>query len=335
MQKLVIDLPYPNFGNCEGVDFYLVTDIEEYFPEAEIEVKGGDVYNSVKLVSIQDEIKLLGPTHVLELRFGEVKPRITPTKLLKVAWLPLRSTPNFTFEELNYFLNLLKNSNPDKVAILGNEVVKYINCESFSLTNLKDNSTVQIKNREGRYQLHAQYGPIEWGQRQNAPSGEVAILSFGHDSDINSNSLTPIAIFGEMLLKGYPIVHVPRDSSVEWRDFANYVFKTLSRDMAQGFKIFIEDGVVYDTSSPTLRLLFSIDKNYRNIVELGISIADFKPLVKSNLALNEASNTFSPPQSDFNDEKVAVHFGIGVAPQTFLHIDIVCEDLVFSKSSEN
>lgn len=167
------------------------------------------------------------------------------------------------------------------------------------------------------YEWNQQAGPLEWGEQQISPSGELSVLPM---EILQLDETKSLQINGQIALRGYPILHSgtgPFERSDQVRKHAE-----LATMRDQAVIAHVEHGVVtkLEATGPsaeparrTLQAMFDSDARYRLLWEVGFAINTSLRLLEGNHAMNEV----------FGGTQGAIHWGFGLTPYTQYHLDII------------
>lgn len=167
------------------------------------------------------------------------------------------------------------------------------------------------------YMWHQQAGPLEWGEQQIAPAGEISVLAL---EIWDFDHRLALEIDGEIAFRGLPIVHNGEPSFL--RKDQQRIFDRLrtmeNHAVIARFKnaTVTEVYATHPEAEPAakmLDMLFEVDSRYRIIWELGFAINTKLELLWDNYAMNEV----------YGGVNGCMHFGLGLTPYTQYHIDII------------
>jgi hypothetical protein len=167
------------------------------------------------------------------------------------------------------------------------------------------------------YEWNQQAGPLEWGEQQISPSGELSVLPI---EILKLNESLSLRIDGDIALCGYPILHSgtgPFERSDQARRHGELA---TMRDYA--VIAHVEHGVVtgLDVTGPSaeparraLQAMFDSDPRYRILWEVGFAINTSLRLLEGNHAMNEV----------YGNTDGCIHWGFGLTPYTQYHLDVI------------
>jgi hypothetical protein len=162
-----------------------------------------------------------------------------------------------------------------------------------------------------------QAGPLEWGEQQIVPPGEISVLPI----EIREfDTAVSLPLNGQITLRGHPILHngtpsFTRADQQRVRDeLAAMEDHAVIADVVGGRITAIrpyEDG-----STPAVRMLeamFAVDSRYRHVWEIGHALNTSLELLPGNHAMNEV----------YGGTHGCLHWGIGLTPFTQYHLDVI------------
>jgi hypothetical protein len=221
-----------------------------------------------------------------------------------------QSTP-VTLEGINYFLNLIYASDPKKFyqACEFADAIEFVNQKHSTVATLQINEELLLSEICGN---------LEPRQIGVVPSGEIA---FSHK---HFHEMPPISLDGTIVLLGHPILHCHTFT----QEAFNYQLKLFNKFLSlqkNAMELTVKDGkIIYcqaidrgaKKSVQALNELFETDSRYQIIIEIGIGLNQHLKLLEYNSSMNET----------YGGDDMCIHFGIGIAPATLFHLDVICPD---------
>jgi hypothetical protein len=162
-----------------------------------------------------------------------------------------------------------------------------------------------------------QAGPLDWGEQQIVPSGEISVLPI-EITDFHEDLRLPLE--GEIVLRGYPILH-SGTPSFSRADQAR-VHAELATMRTGGVRCTVEEGRITRTramhpdaqrSVDMLEHMFAVDSRYRIVWEIGHALNTSLDILPGNHAMNEV----------YGGTQGCLHWGLGLTPFTQYHLDII------------
>jgi hypothetical protein len=324
MSKIVI---HPErirqFGDPKGCAFCLVTnpDLIDAF-----EIAAAPGYSAVLVrtlapgESFPDVLaRCPEPSHVLVASpacfFDSPPPDLLGAR--KLIAMACNSTPT-DLAAIRHFLGVIERTDPDHLEAFAR---RFFDIEYLDFVDDSVGVRARFEHLSDRYEWNQQAGPLEWGQQQIAPMGEVSVLPvFIRDFDPGLR----LQINGQICLHGHPILHNGSPSFLrtdqarlhallagmqEHPVIADVVHGEITRVRANDPR----GQPVVDV----LEALFRVDSRYRIVWEVGFAINTFLDLLPGNYAMNEV----------YGASNGCLHFGLGLTPYTQYHLDVICPDV--------
>ncbi|MEH2082226.1 MAG: hypothetical protein V7K89_20275 [Nostoc sp.] len=328
---------YRQFGPSEDCIFYLVTntDIVEQFL---IEKSGA--YTDYRTVTYDQEgsfeailqNQIPENSHIFVVSpncfFRSPNPEVLGDKRKLIA-MASNSTPT-PLEAVKHFLGVIERTDPyaqaefaDRFFELGQK------SDRLEIVDEEYGTRAIFDHLNDKYEWNLQAGPLEWGEQQIAPSGEISVLP----ADIwEFNPNLYLAINGEIAFRGLPILHSGEPSFL--REDQARIFSQLRHMKQHALIAKVEQGVVTDLhpthpdvepAAEMLKAMGAVDSRYLTIWELGFAINTSLDLLWGNYAMNEV----------YGGTSGALHFGLGLTPYTQYHLDLICPGIrVYGKDKK-
>jgi len=162
-----------------------------------------------------------------------------------------------------------------------------------------------------------QAGPLDWGEQQIVPSGEISVLPI-EITDFHEDLRLPLD--GEIVIRGYPILHNGTPSFS--RSDQARMHAQLSAMNSHGIRCTVQKGQITETRAldegavPAVEMLehmFAVDSRYRIVWEIGHAMNVSLDILPGNHAMNEV----------YGGERGCLHWGLGLTPFTQYHLDII------------
>lgn len=232
---------------------------------------------------------------------------------------------------LEQFIQLLHTTNPTEQHIKAEHMFDLLEVsDRIVFENTQHHKTATLEISPEILWTEA-YAVARFGEPVSFPNGEIVI---SHD-DFQDNAVPPItSLNGEMILKGFPILHrvVPQHFFPEAAQAK--MFQDLCALHHSAALVTIEAGVIQDIvaldpgAAPAVRVfqtLFDFDARFRTVSELGFGLdSQVNMMPERNTILNEA----------YGGQGICFHLGLG-SLQTALHLDVICpETALYAENAE-
>jgi hypothetical protein len=218
------------------------------------------------------------------------------------------STP-VSLDAIAHFLEIMESSDP--------EVQKGF-CERFfavaeAAEQLKfldsSGSAAVLEHQKRSLEWNLQAGPLDWGEQQIAPSGEMSVLPL---DIMRFDAGMRMPLNGEVVFHGQPVLHAGAFADREdqlrvYSGLAALTQHSLVASVREGVIDELRAGPDVRAAAATLEELFSADDRYRVIWEIGFGLnTALKSPLPGNYAMNEV----------FGGANGIVHWGLGLTPHT-------------------
>ncbi|HXI25081.1 MAG TPA: hypothetical protein VNG71_14555, partial [Pyrinomonadaceae bacterium] len=235
----------------------------------------------------------------------------------KLVAMACNSTPT-SLEAVAHFLGVIERTDPQRQLAFAERFFELgRSSEWLEIVDEQYGTRARFNHLDDSYEWNQQAGPLEWGEQQIAPAGEISVLP----TEITEfNADLRLAINGEIAFRGLPITHSGEPSFL--REDQARIFSLLRHMEEHAIIARVENGVVQEIQeshpavSPAVRMLeamFEVDSRYRIIWELGFAINTELTLLGGNYAMNEV----------YGGTNGCLHFGLGLTPYTQYHVDII------------
>lgn len=314
------------FGEPDGAAFCLVTnpDIVDKFEVVEspgyadhqvIPFSPGDVFEDLLRERIPEKAHVLvvSPFAFFESPYQE---KLGAHR--KLVAMACNSTPS-DFDTIKHFLGVLERTDPDAQQAFADRFFDVGSAADYlRIVDPVNGTEARFDHQDESYFWSEQAGPIDKGQQQLAPPGEISVLPI-HIKDFSAE--LKLAVNGTIAFQGYPILHNGTPSFT--RADQMRLYRKLSTMEKAPIIATVEDGEVQkieaaarqaQEAADTLEAMFEVDSRYRKVWELGFAINTTLTLYPGNTAMNET----------FGGTGGTLHFGLGLTPYTQYHLDIIC-----------
>jgi hypothetical protein len=316
---------FRQFGASEGSTFCLVTNPELLDHFTIEESNGYPAYMKVPYAqgdSFDDLLRdiIPEPAHILVASPNVFLQSPEPEKLgprRKLVAMACNSTPT-SLEALAHFIGVIEQTDPQRQQAFAARFFELgSSCGQLNIVDEEYGTHATFDHLDENYEWNQQAGPLEWGEQQIAPAGEISVLP----ADIwDFNVKLSLAINGDVAFRGLPITHNGEPSFLR-KDQAR-IFGQLRGIEKHAIIARVNDGIVEDIRAshpdiePAVKMLqamFDVDTRYRTIWEMGFAINTELTLLWGNYAMNEV----------YGNTNGCLHFGLGLTPYTQYHIDII------------
>ena len=314
------------FGPGDGVAFCLLTntDIADRFV---IEEDGS--HSSYQVTTYDREgmiAELLAdtipePAHILvaspNIFFRSPRQELIGPKRKLIA-MACNSTPTPP-EALAHFIGVIERTDPyEQEAFADGFFARGQATEHLEFVDEAYGTSAIFDHLDESYQWNQQAGPLEWGEQQIAPAGEISVLPvdiWEFDPDLR------LSINGTFAFRGLPILHSGEPSFL--RKDQSRIFGKLRCIRDHAVIATVKNGEItalaathkdVEPAAKMMETMFAVDSRYRILWELGFAINTALDLLQGNYAMNEV----------YGGTNGAMHFGLGLTPYTQYHLDIIC-----------
>lgn len=316
------------FGEPMGSTFCLITN-PEFADTIHVERSGG--YRDYQTIifkpgeRFEDVLpeRVPEPAHVLAISpnafFESPSPQLLGPRR-KLMGMACNSTPT-SLETISHFLTIMQRTSPDDQARFSDSFFdKLEEAEFLSYVDERRGTKATLRHLQDGLVWNQQAGPLEWGEQQIVPSGEISVLPI-EITEFSEDLHLPLD--GEITIRGYPILH-SGTPSFSRRDQARIHAKLQAlNDNAVVARV--DGGIIStlraDTSgaAPAVEMLnhmFDVDSRYRIVWEMGHAMNTSLDILPGNHAMNEV----------YGATEGCLHWGLGLTPFTQYHLDIISPD---------
>jgi hypothetical protein len=238
----------------------------------------------------------------------------------RIAVMPCGSTP-VRPEHVRYFLSVMARTDPVAQAQRADRFFESVSAaEGLRLIDDEQRTECAFDAGDEDYVWNQQAGPLDAGEQQIAPAGELSVLPMDITDFDPSRRL---ALNGTLALHGEPIVHAGYEPALNGPQADLYGRLTALR--RHPVVVEVEDGFITDCRAGTpapegiraaaaLNDLFGADSRYRTVWELGFGINTEMSVVPANCGLNEV----------YGATDGVVHLGLGLTPFTRFALTFLC-----------
>lgn len=174
-----------------------------------------------------------------------------------------------------------------------------------------------------------QAGPLDWGEQQIVPSGEISVLPM---QIVEFDESLHLPLEGSIAFRGFPILHngtpsfTRKDQARLQGKLAGLETEAMVCEVTRGaitsLRPFRNEGAEV---AKVFEAMIEIDSRYALIWEIGHALNTSLDIFPGNHAMNEV----------YGGERGCLHWGLGLTPFTQYHLDIISPDTtVYTESGE-
>ncbi len=235
-------------------------------------------------------------------------------KLLAMA---CNSTPT-DLAAIEHFIHCIEDTDPDAQARFSERFFEAAEKgDHLEYRDARYDTVAILRHFDRDLIWNQQAGPVDWGEQQIVPAGEISVLPI-NITDFDENLSLPLD--GEIILQGFPILH-SGTPSFSRRDQARIHDRLwcLTEDAVKAKVIsgaITEVAAMGPSAEPVVDMLeamFQIDSRYRIVWEIGHAVNTTHRLLPGNHAMNEV----------YGGTEGCLHWGLGLTPFTQYHLDII------------
>ncbi|HUY50995.1 MAG TPA: hypothetical protein VMV92_35700 [Streptosporangiaceae bacterium] len=256
--------------------------------------------------------KIPEPAHVLAICPG-IFFESPPSELLgrrKLMAMACNSTPA-SVEVIRHFLEIMERTSPQEQAAFSDTFFELLEeSEELVYVDAKRDARATLQHLNDDLVWNQQAGPLDWGEQQIVPSGEISVLPI-EITDFREDLHLPLQ--GDIVFRGYPILHNGTPSFTRANQHRIYErLKCLNRHAVIAH---VENGIITaikpadeDAGSAVdmLNAMFEVDARYRIVWEIGHALNTSLDLLPGNHAMNEV----------YGATEGCLHWGLGPLPLT-------------------
>lgn len=238
----------------------------------------------------------------------------------KLMGMACNSTPT-SLSTIEHFLGIMENTSPEAQADFSERFFDLLNGSDYLVyADERRGTRAVLQHFEPDLEWNQQAGPLDWGEQQIVPSGEISVLPV-EIRDFHEDLHLPLE--GEIAFRGYPILHsgTPSFSRADQKR-VHYQLTTLN---LHGVIAKVTNGVIEDirphhegarSAVEMLGHMFEVDSRYRIVWEIGHALNTSLNILPGNHAMNEV----------YGGTHGCLHWGLGLTPYTQYHLDIISPD---------
>jgi hypothetical protein len=303
---------------ADGCTFCLVTNAL-MLDQFEIEPAGG--YSRSIVVPFDDgdsfedllDRVIPEPAHVLIVSPDAFFTSPAPERIgrRKLAVMACNSTPT-SVDAIAHFLEIIERTDPEDQRRVADHFFGVAeSSQRLTFVNDGDGVAAVFHHAGGSYAWNQQAGPLEWGEQQIAPAGELSVLPV---DILQFDATRRLAINGDIAFRGLPVLHAGTPPHL--REDQARVHAELACILEHAVIATVRNGMIErlrsthpeaESAREMLETMFEVDSRYRIIWEVGFGIntALATPL-PGNHAMNEV----------FGATVGVAHWGLGLTPDT-------------------
>ncbi|MFD0385919.1 hypothetical protein ACFQ2B_36670 [Streptomyces stramineus] len=303
------------FGAATGSTFCLITNPELADAFEIVEDGSYDRYLTVPFTAgdrFEDllEKTVPEPAHLLVVSphrfFASPDPELVGRR--KIMGMACNSTPT-TLAEIRHFLSVMERTSAAEQAAFSDTFFEIAEeAGHLEYVDPRHGTRAVLDHLREDLVWNQQAGPLDWGDQQIVPSGEISVLPI-EIREFQEDLKLPLE--GEITLRGYPILHsgTPSFSRTDQARIHSRLWAL--RDNA--VKATVEDGRITRLTAldpgaaPALEMLeqmFAVDSRYRIVWEIGHALNTALDILPGNHAMNEV----------YGGTEGCLHYGLGLTP---------------------
>jgi hypothetical protein len=316
------------FGAAQGSVFCLVTN-PEVISQVDI-VKSGAYKDYLTIPmsegeSFEDVLRDRVPetAHILAISPSAFMASPRPEDLgprRKLMAMACNSTPT-TLEIVRHFLGVMERTSAAEQGEFSDTFFDRLEeAEYLVYRDDKRGTQAVLRHLEDGLEWNQQAGPLDWGEQQIVPSGEISVLPV-EITEFDEDLRLPLE--GEIVLRGYPILHNGTPSFT--RGDQARIHSQLAAMTEHAVIAEVKGGAITRLRADTpgaapavdmLNAMFAVDSRYRIVWEMGHALNTSLDLLPGNHAMNEV----------YGGTEGCLHWGLGLTPYTQYHLDIIAPD---------
>ncbi len=235
----------------------------------------------------------------------------------KLMGMACNSTPT-TLEIIRHFVGVMERTSPLEQAQFSDRFFELLeSTDHLTYVDNRHGTRAVLDHLDESLVWNQQAGPLDWGDQQIMPSGEISVLPI-EIREFHEDLHLPLE--GSIAFRGYPILHngVP---SFSRRDQAR-IHERLASLTEYGVIAQVERGIITDIraadprgqeAADMMATMFEVDSRYRIVWEIGHALNTSLDLLPGNHAMNEV----------YGGTEGCLHWGLGLTPYTQYHLDII------------
>lgn len=330
MSQIVVVDPdrLQQFGAPQGAVFCLVTnpdimDLVEvvesgsYAGYLKVPMREGEVFEDVLRHRVPE------PAHVLAIspRAFFASPRnedLGPRR--KLMAMACNSTPT-TLDVVRHFIGCMERTSAAEQGTFSDTFFDHLEAaEHLEYVDAKRDTKAVLQHLDDGLEWNQQAGPLDWGEQQIVPSGEISVLPV-EITEFHEDMRLPLE--GRIVLRGHPILHNGTPSYTRTDQARIHARLAAMKDHA--IIATVENGAITELHADTpgaqpgidmLNAMFEVDSRYRIVWEIGHALNTSLDLLPGNHAMNEV----------YGGTHGCLHWGLGLTPYTQFHLDIIAPD---------
>jgi hypothetical protein len=238
----------------------------------------------------------------------------------KLMAMACNSTPT-TIREIRHFLGVMERTSASDQSAFSDTFFELAEeATHLEYVDRRHGTRAVLEHLSDGLVWNQQAGPLDWGEQQIVPSGEISVLPI-EITDFHEDLHLPLE--GEIVLRGYPILH-NGTPSFSRTDQAR-VHGELSAMREHAVKATVVRGritaleALSPGAAPAVRMLehmFAVDSRYRIVWEIGHALNTSLDMMPGNHAMNEV----------YGGTEGCLHIGLGLTPFTQYHLDMIVPD---------
>ncbi|MFC4591368.1 AsmA family protein [Sphaerisporangium corydalis] len=271
------------------------------------------------------------PAHILAISplsfFESPPPELLGRR--KIMGMACNSTPT-SLDAIQHFVEVMEQTAPDEQERFSDRFFELLeSTDQLVYVDEKHGTRATLQHLDPELVWNQQAGPLDWGDQQIVPAGEISVLPI-EITDFREDLHLPLD--GTIAFRGFPILH-SGTPSFSRADQARVHFQLATLNL-HAVVAKVENGIITDIQPHTpgarsavdmLNSMFDVDSRYRIVWEMGHAMNTSLDILPGNHAMNET----------YGGTEGCLHWGLGLTPFTQYHLDIVSPDTtVYTNSGE-
>jgi hypothetical protein len=329
---------YSQFGPAEGSVFCLITNREL---ENELEIVKEAPYAEYRTIFIGkgDDFEAMlaegtipQKSHSLVIspyRFFESPSEEALGQNRKLMGMACNSTPA-DLEIIRHFIGVIENTSAQEQGEFSDRFFELAeSTDRLIYVDERHGTRAELDHLADGLIWNQQAGPLEWGEQQIVPSGEISVLPM---QIVEFDEKLHLPLEGSIAFRGFPILHsgtpsfIRKDQARLSGKLAGLEHEAVVCDITKGtissLRPFRKEGAEV---AKVFEAMFEIDSRYTLVWEIGHALNTSLDILPGNHAMNEV----------YGGERGCLHWGLGLTPFTQYHLDIISPDTtVYTESGD-
>lgn len=277
----------------------------------------GERFEKVLLDRVPENAHILG---ICPGTFFESPPPALLGPRRKLMAMACNSTPA-DLEIIRHFIGVMERTDPVEQGSFSDTFFELLEeSEELRYVDAKRATSATLQHLSDGLVWNQQAGPVEWGEQQIVPAGEISVLPV-EITEFSEDLHLPLE--GDIVFRGYPILHNGTPSYT--RADQRRIYERLACLNSHAVIAHVENGIITaikpadpgaEPAVEMLSAMFEVDARYRIVWEIGHALNTSLDLLRGNHAMNEV----------YGGTDGCLHWGLGLTPYTQYHLDIISPD---------